>query len=115
MRVEKIGGEWRKNEKKISPILQALEKMAFSLARSVSSSVSRMSRRAVVGRKYSSAAHHGAEVGPVEKRVLRTRVVLPSPLGRSNLNPTNIVVPNVAEMEAQAEVTAKKQQGTVEK
>ena len=90
--------------------------MAFSFARSLSSSVSRMSRRAVVARKYSSGAHHGAaEVGPVEKRVLRTRVVLPSPLGRSNLNPTNIVVPNVAEMEAQAEVTAKKQQGTVEK
>ena len=68
--------------------------MALSmLNRLAPSAIRRTVARKPTGlRKYGSHAHGHHATGPVEKSILRTRVVFPSPLGRSNVSGDDAIV-----------------------
>lgn len=86
--------------------------MALSLLNRLAPKAARnaVARKPITARKYSSHAH---EVGAIEKRVLKTRVVFPSPLGRSNVTGQDIQVAISQELEQNASISPEKQQGTV--
>jgi len=89
------------------------DRMALSFFKAIAPKAARSSRKPLSLRNYSTGHHGHAEVGPVEKRVLKTRVVFPSPLGRSNVHPSSGPVLTPAEIENQVLLSPEKTQGTV--
>lgn len=85
--------------------LSLLSRMAPKAART------NVAKKPTGTRLYSSHAHH--EVGPVEKRILNTRVVFPSPLGRSNVHMQDEYALAMEQHDKNAATTPEAQHGTV--
>lgn len=95
-----------------SSLRPLVDRMALSLLTRLAPKAARkVAAPKPMTRKYSSHSHHVE--GPIEKITLKTRVVFPSPIGRSNVAAVDVNSAVAAENEHFASITPEKQQGTV--